>query len=100
MLELIYVDLANRNHENLLTFENFLLFFGLTGLWGAKLFRVFSGESRKLITKEEFFYGLCRCGGSQRGQRKHRTRRRSSSCSTSSRTRRTMALNSSTSPKW
>lgn len=41
MLELIYHDLANRHHDCLLTFENFLLFFGLTGLWGAKLFRQF-----------------------------------------------------------
>lgn len=41
MLELIYNDLSMRNQENLLTSENFLLFFGLTGLWGAKLFRLF-----------------------------------------------------------
>jgi len=52
MLELIYNDLANRNCDNLLTFENFMLFFGLTGLWGAKLFRKFDEGSRKLITKE------------------------------------------------
>jgi len=64
MLELIYNDLASRNNENLLTFENFLLFFGLTGLWGAKLFRQFDDESRKLITKEQFFYGLCTSGES------------------------------------
>jgi hypothetical protein len=52
MLELIYNDLAMRNQENLLTSENFLLFFGLTGLWGAKLFRLFDEECKKLITKE------------------------------------------------
>lgn len=51
MLELIYNDLAERNSDNLLTFENFLLFFGLTGLWGAKLFRQFNESSHKLITK-------------------------------------------------
>ena len=51
MLELIYNDLAHRKNEKLLTFENFLLFFGLTGLWGAKLFRQFDQSGRKLITK-------------------------------------------------
>lgn len=59
MLGLIYEDLASRNDEKLLTFENFLLFFDLTGLWGAKLFRHFDEDGRKLITMEEFFYGLC-----------------------------------------
>jgi hypothetical protein len=52
MLELIYNDLAERNNEHLLTFENFLLFFGLTGLWGAKLFRQFDESSQKVLTKE------------------------------------------------
>lgn len=51
MLELIYNDLAIRNKDNLLTYENFLLFFGLTGLWGAKLFRQFDEDGRKLISK-------------------------------------------------
>lgn len=60
MLELIYNDLAVRNKDKLLTYENFLLFFGLTGLWGAKLFRQFDEDGRKLISKEEFFYGLCK----------------------------------------
>lgn len=73
MLELIYNDLAKRNHDSLLTFENFLLFFGLTGLWGAKLFRQFDEDTRKLITKEEFFYGLCNLQINQRGLQKHPT---------------------------
>jgi hypothetical protein len=51
MLELIYLDLATRHSDRLLTLENFLLFFGLTGLWGAKLFRLFDESSHKLITK-------------------------------------------------
>ena len=62
MLELIYDDLATRNKSRKLTLENFLLFFGLTGLWGAKLFRQFDEDGHKLITKEEFFYGICTVG--------------------------------------
>ena len=52
MLELIYEDLALRNQDKLLTYENFQLFFGLTGLWGAKLFKQFDEDGRKLISKE------------------------------------------------
>ena len=52
MLELIYEDLALRNKDKLLTYENFQLFFGLTGLWGAKLFKQFDEDGRKLISKE------------------------------------------------
>ena len=41
MLTMIFEDLASRNEENKLTFENFLNIFNLTGLWGAKLFKQF-----------------------------------------------------------
>lgn len=76
MLELIYLDLAGRHGERLLTLENFLLFFGLTGLWGAKLFRLFDESSHKLITKEEFFYGLCNSRPTQPAPPRRRTRKR------------------------
>ena len=59
MLELIYDDLSSRHKSKLLTMENFLLFFNLTGLWGAKLFREFDKDGKELITAEEFLYGMC-----------------------------------------
>jgi hypothetical protein len=91
MLELIYNDLAVRNKDKLLTYENFLLFFGLTGLWGAKLFRQFDEDGRKLISKEEFFYGLCMHFNIQPGQRRPPTSIKSNCYSIFSRTTTTMA---------
>jgi len=41
MLKMIYEDLAFRDDSKLLTHTNFLLFFNLKGLWGAKLFQKF-----------------------------------------------------------
>ena len=59
MLELIYDDLATRNINNLLTYDNFLVFFNLTGLWGAKLFREFDEDRGRVISLEEFLFGMC-----------------------------------------
>jgi Ca2+-binding EF-hand superfamily protein len=59
ILTLIYNDLASRIEENKLTFENFLNFFDLTGLWGVKLFEQFDEDQMGLITFEEFLYGIC-----------------------------------------
>lgn len=80
--------------------ENFLLFFNLTGLWGAKLFRQFNEDGRKLISMEEFFYGLCIFQKIQLLRPRLPSMRRFSSSLTSSRTGKNKASNTSTSPKW
>lgn len=46
LLGLIFEDLATRISEKRLTFENFLNFFNLTGLWGAKLFHQFDEDGQ------------------------------------------------------
>ena len=60
MLELIYEDLATRNINNLLTYDNFLVFFHLTGLWGVKLFHEFDEDRGRVISLEEFLFGMCK----------------------------------------
>ena len=59
LLELIYNNLASRNTNQMLTYDNFVNFFQLTGLWGAKLFQEFDQDQAELISFEEFLYGMC-----------------------------------------
>ena len=59
VLKLIYEDLVTRNTQNLLAYEDFLSFFNLTGLWGAKLFEHFDKDGEEVISFEEFLFGIC-----------------------------------------
>lgn len=100
MLTLIYEDLASRNEDNKLTFQNFLNFFNLTGLWGAKLFRQFNEDELQLIGLEEFLYGICTCYAIQRKQPRLLSTRKLSYSTASSRRTRKQASSSKISSKW
>lgn len=100
ILTLIYDDLASRNLLMRLTFDNFLSFFDLTGLWGAKLFESFDEDKQEVISFEEFLYGICKQRLTQLVRPRPPSNKRFACSIVSFRTKRTTGSSSKTSPKW